>query len=125
MTRSQKAGDHPVMKDVPIGIEASEQRQEFDSMGTVEVPADRYWGAQSQRSFAAFFDRRRPYAEAGLSRLWLCEEGGGTGKRQRAAGLINGALMPSSRRPTRWSRARLTRIFRCTSGKPGRAPSRT
>lgn len=54
MTKSPKAGDHPVMKDVPIGIEASGQRQEFDSMGTVAVPADRYWGAQTQRSLQHF-----------------------------------------------------------------------
>ncbi|WP_231388844.1 class II fumarate hydratase [Marmoricola sp. URHB0036] len=29
-------------------------RQEFDSMGSVEVPADRYWGAQTQRSLYHF-----------------------------------------------------------------------
>ncbi|MBO1414121.1 hypothetical protein [Streptomyces sp. FH025] len=34
----------PAMKDLPIRIQSSGKRQEFDSMGTVEVPADRYWG---------------------------------------------------------------------------------
>ena len=29
-------------------------RIESDSMGTIEVPADRYWGAQTQRSFQNF-----------------------------------------------------------------------
>src|SRR5499427_2359794 len=29
-------------------------RKEFDSLGTVEVPADRYWGAQTQRSLEHF-----------------------------------------------------------------------
>ncbi len=29
-------------------------RQETDSMGTIEVPADRYWGAQTQRSLENF-----------------------------------------------------------------------
>ncbi len=29
-------------------------RQEKDSMGTIDVPADRYWGAQTQRSFTNF-----------------------------------------------------------------------
>ncbi|WP_417281583.1 class II fumarate hydratase [Azospirillum picis] len=29
-------------------------RREFDSMGTVDVPADRYWGAQTQRSLEHF-----------------------------------------------------------------------
>ncbi len=47
-------GDHPVMMDVPIGIDATGKRKEFDSMGEVEVPADRYWGAQTQRSLKHF-----------------------------------------------------------------------
>ncbi|MFD4613484.1 class II fumarate hydratase [Streptomyces sp. NPDC058440] len=42
------------MREVPIGIQADGQREEFDSMGTVEVPADRYWGAQTQRSLIHF-----------------------------------------------------------------------
>ena len=42
------------LQDLPIGIEAAGQRREFDSMGTVEVPADRYWGAQTQRSLIHF-----------------------------------------------------------------------
>ncbi|MCB8883018.1 class II fumarate hydratase [Acidisoma cellulosilytica] len=44
--------------DVPIGLESAAQssktRSEFDSMGTVDVPADRYWGAQTQRSLEHF-----------------------------------------------------------------------
>lgn len=31
-----------------------EYRIEHDSMGEVQVPADRYWGAQTQRSFENF-----------------------------------------------------------------------
>ena len=31
-----------------------EFRIEHDSMGEVQVPADRYWGAQTQRSFEKF-----------------------------------------------------------------------
>ncbi|MBV9403703.1 MAG: class II fumarate hydratase, partial [Acidobacteriaceae bacterium] len=30
------------------------KRVESDSMGTIEVPADRYWGAQTQRSLIHF-----------------------------------------------------------------------
>ncbi len=44
----------PKVRDVPIGIDARGTREEFDSMGTVEVPADRYWGAQTQRSLVHF-----------------------------------------------------------------------
>lgn len=42
------------MKDVPIGIDARGERREFDSMGDVFVPADRYWSAQTQRSLVHF-----------------------------------------------------------------------
>src|SRR5712675_1553659 len=46
--------DHPIIKDVPIGLSAGGSRREFDSMGDVDVPADRYWGAQTQRSLQHF-----------------------------------------------------------------------
>jgi len=44
----------PKVLDLPIGLDASGMRREFDSLGTVEVPADRYWGAQTQRSLEHF-----------------------------------------------------------------------
>src|SRR5213593_1845631 len=44
----------PKLLDLPIGIKASGQRHETDSMGTIDVPADRYWGAQTQRSLHHF-----------------------------------------------------------------------
>src|SRR6266496_3386071 len=46
--------NHPTIKDTPIGLDAKGTRQEFDSMGKVDVPADRYWGAQTQRSLHHF-----------------------------------------------------------------------
>src|SRR5712691_8974752 len=45
---------HPVVHDIPIGIAATGRRREIDSMGGIEVPADRYWGAQTQRSLVHF-----------------------------------------------------------------------
>jgi len=44
----------PKVLDLPIGLDASGKRREFDSLGDVEVPADRYWGAQTQRSLEHF-----------------------------------------------------------------------
>ncbi|TDT94975.1 fumarase class II [Azorhizobium sp. AG788] len=44
----------PTLRAVPIGIDATGTREEFDSMGTVPVPADRYWGAQTERSLHHF-----------------------------------------------------------------------
>src|SRR5271165_3891592 len=44
----------PALRDVPIGIDATGFRHETDAMGGIEVPADRYWGAQTQRSLIHF-----------------------------------------------------------------------
>jgi fumarate hydratase, class II len=44
----------PRLRDLPIGIEAKGERRETDSMGEIAVPADRYWGAQTQRSLVHF-----------------------------------------------------------------------
>src|ERR1700731_589487 len=44
----------PKILDLPIGLDTSGMRREFDSLGEVEVPADRYWGAQTQRSLQHF-----------------------------------------------------------------------
>jgi hypothetical protein len=46
--------EEPKIGDVPIGLDADGMRREFDSLGDVEVPADRYWGAQTQRSLQHF-----------------------------------------------------------------------
>jgi fumarate hydratase class II len=45
---------HATLHDTPIGIAASGTRHETDSMGGIDVPADRYWGAQTQRSLVHF-----------------------------------------------------------------------
>jgi len=47
-------GEAPKILDLPIGLDATGMRREFDSLGEVEVPADRYWGAQTQRSLQHF-----------------------------------------------------------------------
>ncbi|MDQ0248806.1 fumarate hydratase class II [Sphingomonas kyeonggiensis] len=44
----------PELQTIPIGLDAAGSRAEFDSMGTVRVPADRYWGAQTERSLHHF-----------------------------------------------------------------------
>jgi fumarate hydratase class II len=53
-TMTSDGHDTPEILDLPIGLDASGMRQEFDSLGTVEVPANRYWGAQTQRSLEHF-----------------------------------------------------------------------
>jgi fumarate hydratase class II len=54
-----------MVKNIPlIGINATGVRIESDSMGTIEVPAEHYWGAQTQRSLIHFSigDDRMPKA---------------------------------------------------------------
>jgi fumarate hydratase class II len=46
----------PRIRDLPVGIGATGHRRESDSMGVIDVPADRYWGAQTQRSLIHFGD---------------------------------------------------------------------
>jgi fumarate hydratase, class II len=59
-----KDDDTPEVLDVPIGLDATGTRRETDSMGAIDVPADRYWGAQTQRSLIHFSigDDRMPKA---------------------------------------------------------------
>jgi fumarate hydratase, class II len=44
----------PQILDVPIGTGATGDRAESDSMGRIDVPAEHYWGAQTQRSLVNF-----------------------------------------------------------------------
>ncbi len=43
-----------VNKDLPLGTGQTGRRTERDSMGPIEVPAEHYWGAQTQRSLQHF-----------------------------------------------------------------------
>ena len=47
-------GNGHTLKKMPIGIDAHGERREFDSMGDVQVPAGKYWGAQTERSLIHF-----------------------------------------------------------------------
>jgi fumarate hydratase class II len=51
---AMKDQEDPTSHDIPIGIAATGRRRETDSMGGIDVPADRYWGAQTQRSLVHF-----------------------------------------------------------------------
>src|SRR6202035_1917915 len=53
-----------ILRAIPIGTGAVGKRLESDSLGSIEVPADRYWGAQTQRSLIHFSigDDRMPKA---------------------------------------------------------------
>jgi fumarate hydratase class II len=44
----------PTIRDVSIGLNGGGTRREFDSLGNVDVPANHYWGAQTERSLHHF-----------------------------------------------------------------------
>jgi fumarate hydratase class II len=44
----------PELRDLPIGIQTTGTRRESDAIGAIAVPANRYWGAQTQRSLEHF-----------------------------------------------------------------------
>ncbi|MDZ7733903.1 MAG: class II fumarate hydratase [Acidimicrobiia bacterium] len=46
--------DAPQLLDLPVGLDGTGTRTESDSLGEVEVPANHYWGAQTQRSLVHF-----------------------------------------------------------------------
>src|SRR5689334_19912391 len=54
----------PTILSIPIGLHETGKRTETDSMGALDVPADKYWGAQTQRSLIHFSigDDRMPKA---------------------------------------------------------------
>ena len=53
-------------------------RVETDSFGPIEVPADRYWGAQTERSLRNFRIGYRAYADPADPRAG-CHQAGGRG----------------------------------------------
>src|SRR5215813_40234 len=53
-TQRKTTEQGPIIQDLPIGIRMTGTRKESDSLGQVEVPADHYWGAQTQRSLIHF-----------------------------------------------------------------------
>ena len=72
----------PEVYDLLVGIGATGHRREADAMGVIHVPADRYWGAQTQRSlvhFGGIGEDRMPLA--------VCHA---LGHVKKAAAIVNG-----------------------------------
>ena len=106
------------MTDVPT-------RTETDSMGPIEVPDDRYWGAQTQRSLHHFSigDDRMPTAVIrGMAILKkaaaLVNRDLGKLADEQADLIVAGRRRDHRRRPRR-------RSSRCSSGRRAAARRRT
>ncbi len=97
----------------PTSSRSNSTRTETDSFGQIEVPADRYWGAQTERSLQNFrigHDRMpMPIIQAlGIVKLASAET-------NRELGLLD------QRRARAIVRASSTIIFRWWSGRPAPA----
>ena len=97
MLRDESGDAEPAISDLPIGTLARGSRIENDSMGEIEVPAQHYWGAQTERSLHHFAigDDRMP--------IEVCRA---YGYIKKAAALVNGelGLMP------RWKADLIARV---------------
>lgn len=73
----------PRILDLPVGTMAKGERMERDSMGEIAVPAEHYWGAQTQRSLRHFaIGHDRMPIEVCRAYAWV----------KKAAAVVNGAL---------------------------------
>ena len=75
-------------------------RRENDSFGPIEVPADRLWGAQTQRSLRELPDRRRPlpWGRAVIRALGIVKKARRWPTRARRAAAREGRRRSSQRR---------------------------
>jgi fumarate hydratase class II len=69
----------------PTSTSPAPTRRETDSLGAVDVPADRYWGAQTQRSLANFRIGGHRFPRAVIRGFGVV---GGVRPRQPRAGLL-------------------------------------
>ena len=119
MTTTTTTTDNRKLRPVPIGTGATGTRVESDSMGEIEVPADRYWGAQTQRSLIHFSigDDRMPkavYHAYGYVKKAAALVNAAAGRLGRA-----GRRRPSSRAADEAIAGKLDASSRSTSGRPG------
>src|SRR4029077_16998889 len=97
MLRDESSEAEPTISNLSIGTGARGSRIESDSMGEIEVPAEHYWGAQTERSLHHFAigDDRMP--------IEVCRA---YGYIKKAAAVVNGelGLMP------RWKAGLIARV---------------
>ncbi len=75
--------EHIHLLDRPVGLDTPGTRSEADSLGSVQVPADRYWGAQTQRAIENF-------QIGGVAERMPIEVVHAFGLLKRAAAVVNG-----------------------------------
>ena len=99
-------------------------RTERDTMGTVEVPADRYWGAQTARSLDNFRIGTERMPREMIRALGLVKKA--AARANAELGVLDERRADLSHAPpTRSSPASSTTTSRSWSGRPAAAPRPT
>jgi len=100
-------------------------RTETDSMGPIEVPADRYWGAQTARSLVHFSIGDDTMTRPVIRAIGILKEAAALTNAD--LGLLDPKNWPSSspRPPPRSPRAPSTTTSPCACGRPAVAPRPT
>ena len=103
----------------------SKTRIETDSMGEIAVPADRYWGAQTERSLHHFSIGREQFPRPMIRALGVLKKAAALD--QRRVGPAAEGSGRSDRRGSRRSHRRQARrsLSRSSSGRPAAARRRT
>jgi fumarate hydratase class II len=100
-------------------------RTETDSFGPLEVPADKYWGAQTQRSLMNFPIGWETQPVAIVRALGVVKKACADGQQGLGKLDARSSARPSSRPPQEVIEGKLDDISRWWSGRRARARSRT
>ena len=128
--RPRGAGCLPCRQGSGLTTESTERREmdvriESDSMGDVEVAADRYYGAQTQRSLQNFAIGQERFSREMIKALGIVKKGVCPGQ-PRTGNPGEGSRRPDSQGGRRGRRRRLGTItFPWSSGRRAAARSRT
>ena len=93
-------------------------RVESDTMGSIEVPADHYWGAQTERSLHHFAISHETMPPAVITAFGVLKLASARVNRAWASWIAEKASPDRARRGARSLTARSRTSFLCESGRP-------
>ena len=91
-------------------------RKETDSLGVVEVPADKLWGAQTQRSLEHFSIGKDLIPREMITAYAILKKAAAIANHDRQTARRSALQIDRARRATKSWPASITTCFPCTSG---------
>jgi fumarate hydratase class II len=98
-----------------------ETRTETDSLGTIDIPADRLWGPQTERARRLFRIGSERFPPGLIRAVGLQKQAAAEANRELGE-LPDEIAVPIIAAAARWRRTGTMRSSRCRSGRP--APAR-